>query len=558
MIKAGSARRPRAARLLGVAAAASLVACAPPEGGAAGSERPPTGDTAPVADSAAPGDTEAPPADTGDPIDGWAMVEENPDNPFSAVVTAFFDRDVTAWVEYGEGGAFDRATPPVSAADGELVELLVLGLRAGREHQLRVVAEDDGAGDSSERYTGEALPFQTAPLPGGWPDCTASGADPTLHDAEEAICTNGLVGGRPIYYCVDRWGEPVWSLRHPEDEDLWAVRALSDGGFAAVSTTSDRLSLFDQRGALTAEYRTSWLDGRARFTHQWIDMHEVIELGEGPWAGALAFITLAIETTDEGVPRTGAGVVVMQRDGEVLWDWSAHGKLGDGVPIDPKLDYERDGLKDGEDDWQHANALVHLVDDDGRQSFWLSLRTQDWIIKVDVETDAVVWRLGYEGDFALVDDLDAAAPAALSPGEWMVHQHAPEIIERSGDRTRFLVFDNGYPRRGEDGQWNLESDSYSRVVAFELDEATMQAAPVFDHGPRDAGDPDHFYSYGGGDADRLPGGEALMFVSGWQYPTLIEELSYPGGEPSWRFECQDVGEGQYRVNYFPSLYKTAP
>ena len=108
---------------------------------------------------------------------------------------------------------------------------------------------------------------------------------------------------------------------------------------------------------------------------------------------------------------------------------------------------------------------------------------------------------------------------------------------------------------GNDTDLLLPSD---QMVALELDEAAMRAAPVFEYGGRSRESPEHFYSYGGGDADRLPGGDAVLFVSGWQFPTLIGEVSYPEGQERWRYECQDVGEGQYRVNYFPSLYETAP
>ena len=57
----------------------------------------------------------------------------------------------------------------------------------------------------------------------------------------------------------------------------------------------------------------------------------------------------------------------------------------------------------GIQDWTHSNALVYSADD---HQLLVSMRDQDWIVKVDYNDGAgagdILWRFGYQGDFTLV------------------------------------------------------------------------------------------------------------------------------------------------------------
>jgi len=467
---------------------------------------------------------------------------------FSAIATVTFDEDMTVTAEYGEGESFGNSTPEQAVAAGVESEILILGLRADREYSVRVMA----AGASGS-WTSETTLLTTEPLPTGWPSCEVAVGEPAEFDADEVICTNGWLEGEvePMIFCVDRAGEPVWWLKHPGGERLLELRALSDGSYAASGDSGSFIAFFDAAGRKTGEYSTIWFEGKTRFVHEWIDVHDVIEITEGPWTGAVAFLT---DSSDDyqGEERWGNGVIVFDpRTEEVLWDWAAHGEHGDQQPIDPSLDYDRHGLyvEVGLHQWLHGNALLHGVDDDDRQFFWLSLRAQDWIIKVDVDTDAVLWRFGYEGDFQLVDDLDAAEPAPLDPERWMFQQHAPEWQSRDGSRARFLVFDNGVVR-----PHGLDPDAYSRVVEFELDEEAMRATIPFEYGSSVPGDEDHFLSVGLGDADMQPGGESVLTNKGGGGDPWITEIRYPQGDKRWQFGCSGT-IWFYRVDFYPSLYE---
>ncbi len=484
------------------------------------------------------------------PFEAVVAVEANPDNPFSAIVRATFGQPVQYCAEYGRDGAFDLRTPFGDAAADEEVRALVLGLPADTTFEIRAVAR---SGDTE--WTGEAFTFTTDPLPENWPVCeVTSTEDLDSFDPHEVFCSNSaLQDESPMILCVNRRGEPVWSLVHPDGVMLQEFQVLPDGTFAGTGHSKSELSFFDEAGALTAKYPPIWFEGKTRFVHTWVNEHDVIAITEGPWTGAVMFITT---TTDviEGEERLGIGVIVFDPATEVvLWDWHIHGELGDDVPIDPNLDYDRFGLHKPAGDiyWNHGNAILHGVDADGAQYIWVSLRAQDWILRIDVETDQIDWRFGYGGDFALVDDLDAAEPVELDPRRWAFQQHAPEWLQRQGSRTRFLVYDNGVRRPDENGDPD-SSEQYGRVVEFEIDEETLLATVRFEYGSADEEDPSHWYCHQLGDADMLPDGDAFLFPKG--YTPFMAEILYPEGVERWRYSCPDVPRF-YRVEYFPSLYE---
>ncbi len=454
----------------------------------------------------------------------------NPHNPLAWIVEVTALHDGPVRVEYGTADRWDHRTPAVEAVAWESTPIQVLGLRADTEYQLRAAEVDRGE-------TSRTLRVRTDGPDPEWPQCEATGI---AGDPDEVFCTQYRLDDwiRGGFFCADRSGEPVWFLHHPDKLRLQALRRLRDGGFVAVGDGSSKVVYFDRWGALVAEYGPLWFDGRTRFEHQWIDGHEVIELTEGRWAGAVAFLTATEDQRSSGISVQGQGIVVYDRAAdEVRWDWLSHGVLGDDVPIDPALEEDYSG-----NHWMHGNAIVHVVRDDGREEFWLSARDMDWIIAIDVDTDAVRWRLGRGGDFTLVDDLDAADPLPLRDDAWFSYQHAPEILEQAGERTRLLLFDNETD----------EGDS-SRVVGLEFDEGTRLASPFFEYGDEDPASPENFFSSIGGDVDVLPGGDALLVADAYDEPALFE-LAFPEGEEQWRLECGDQKE-MYRASYRGSLYE---
>src|SRR4029079_8976302 len=212
------------------------------------------------------------------------------------------------------------------------------------------------------------------------------------------------------------------------------------------------------------------------------------------------------------------------------WDWSGHGVLGGNHVSDPdKLDYERVALAVNVEDWDHTNAILHGVEANGDQFFWLSLRHQDWIVKVNCQTDLIEWRFGRDGDFVLEDANGQPYP---DDSWYMYQQHAPEWQSHGDGKYDFLVFDNGESRMTGDGIY--DGPKYSRILEFQLDENTMTAKKVWDYGSPDLDDPAHFYSVDHGTTIKLPGSDAVMFLRQGDDGPFLQEVSYPEGQILWR------------------------
>jgi hypothetical protein len=495
------------------------------------------------------GPTDTAPKDTGEIaiITGTATVRDNPDNPFSAFVTVTLDLDATVSVAYGEL-ELDHATPAVDVLAGVPTDILVLGLHAGTKVALRADAAHGLA-----RWSSDPLAFTTAELPTGWPTCTPTfSVDETDVDPDEVVCTQGaLADGTDVYYCTDYWGEPVFSLRTPQSDSLMSMEPLMDGSWASTSFTDSKLVFFDRNGQVVETLRPSALSGATRFEHEFIDSHEVYQIREGKWRGGVVFITGAYEYLENGDYKLGNGIVVLDPTTyDVLYDYSFQGDLSDGVSMDPLLPYSRAGIGDYYQDWLHANAVLHGIDEDGREYFLVSLKSQDWIVKLYADTDELAWALGYEGQFTLVDDIDAKKPVELDPYQWPYHQHGMRFLDAKGPRLGLVMFDNGYPRHDEDGpNWTLQ---YSRFVEMTIDLDTSRAELDFTYG-KIVG-PDHFFSSTCGNALLLPDGERAMGMIG-ESNTIIE-VSYPDGENRWGMRCDNIDWCSYQVHWFPSLYET--
>jgi hypothetical protein len=209
-------------------------------------------------------------------------------------------------------------------------------------------------------------------------------------------------------------------------------------------------------------------------------------------------------------------------------------------------DQRYEEMSAGTKDWTHSNAVIHDESDD---TFIVSVRHQDWLIKIRRDTGELIWRLGFEGDFSIV-----------GTGDYAYHMHAPEL-QADGN---LLVYDNGNGREGLGGE-----PPFTRVVEFELDEMSMTAMQVWEYAGASA-----YHSPFVGDADRLENGNVLITDGG-----LVADPAAPVGAPDnqksarivevthestpqevWSVELHDdattdpVGYTIYRAERFDSLY----
>ena len=264
--------------------------------------------------------------------------------------------------------------------------------------------------------------------------------------------------------------------------------------------------------------------------------HDVTRLPHGQ----TAMIGVTERTVNiNGAPTNyiGNDVVVLDQNFQVAWVWDAFDHLD--VNRGPVLgEVLNPGSADPDAavpnlpavDWLHANALSWSP---GDGNLVLSLRHQDWVIKIDYENGAgdgrVLWRLGQGGDFT-VNSTDS--------NPWFSHQHDAHLI----DATTLIVFDNGNTRRASD------PTADSRGQVWKLDQQTMTATLEFNV---DMGS----YSPMFGAAQRLSNGD-YSFLSGaqGQAPNQIAQSIEvrPDGSKAYVLQLNKL---EYRSFRFQTLYE---
>ncbi|MBN2529580.1 MAG: aryl-sulfate sulfotransferase [Deltaproteobacteria bacterium] len=190
----------------------------------------------------------------------------------------------------------------------------------------------------------------------------------------------------------------------------------------------------------------------------------------------------------------GSIIVEFTPDGQIikyipLLDLLDPTRIGRGVLRDSWSllnKYRLDG--DRPKDWDHANALIY---DEAEDAYYVSVRHQDAIIKVNRTAETLEWILGTPANWQ-----SPWAEKLLAPkGEiqWFFHQHAVTFTDRG-----LGLYDNG--NYGAPA-FEPEKDAvYSRAVLFSIDETAGTASQIWAYGPP-SGEADSVYSRAMGNAD---------------------------------------------------------
>jgi hypothetical protein len=208
--------------------------------------------------------------------------------------------------------------------------------------------------------------------------------------------------------------------------------------------------------------------------------------------GQTAVIGLTERTVNiNGTPTDYVGdmILVLDKNLQVAWAWDAfdHLDVNRGPVLGAIVQPGSPGPSAAVPrlpavDWLHLNAVSWSPAD---QNLVLSIRHQDWVIKIDYQSGEgdghVIWRLGQGGDFTV---------NSTDPNPWFSHQHNAHYID---DHT-LILFDNGNTRRASD------PTAHSRGQVWTLDEQTMTATLVVN---ADLGS----YSGALGSAERLSNGD---------------------------------------------------
>ncbi len=174
-------------------------------------------------------------------------------------------------------------------------------------------------------------------------------------------------------------------------------------------------------------------------------------------------------------------------------------------------------------DWTHTNS-VSMFKEDG--IVYVNSRNFSTFFKIDMNSGAIIWRLGKDGDFTFVGDKE---------NPWFELAHEPEINGVNGNKVIF--FDNGTAERG-----------FSRIVEYTIDETNMTAEMTFEFDGRDLGK--GWWSEYWGDADRLEN-DNIFVTAGFydmQQTSRFFEVTHEG-EVVWELFLERNNDWQI------SLYK---
>ena len=444
---------------------------------------------------------------------GPAFVEEpsvqanpNPAAPLAAVVRFQVEGPVTTAISVSDGErSWElRYGPDRNPAEG----LAVVGMKADRDHEIKVRIEGEGGS-----ATAEPLSFRTPPLPDdpdAFPPLKVTVSMPermepgfTIFDPRRNKQDDPRFGtGFGMLVAVDHSGEVLWYYR--TDARISDFERLANGNLIYV-THDHRLVEINWLGDVQRQWyaagRTDGpVEGAIAVAGTVSFHHEVDELPNGN------LVILGSEVRelkdwytselDPAAPRKTQpvmGDVILEFDrntGEVAWEWKAF----DALPTD-RLAYEtfdgywtRRGFPEVKADWSHANNVIYDEQDD---AYLINFRYQAAIVKIDRKTKEIAWIL------ADPDDWGELADKVLKPvGDTRLpyHQHSPQPTPHG----TLLVFDNGNYQTRPFNKPVPPNETYTRAVEYRIDGGAGTVEQLWQSEERG---PDSVVSYAMGDVD---------------------------------------------------------
>jgi hypothetical protein len=359
------------------------------------------------------------------------------------------------------------------------------------------------------------------------------------------------VGSTPAFI-TDRDANPIWYYDVGPANYPFPFKLLPNGHMilSITTPTNSILREIDLAGntiremdipALQKKMQSTPYDFMPAFFH-----HDLAPLDNGH---LIVLVDVTKGLTDiPGYPGTtsvnGDAIVDLDQNWNPVWAWNSFDYLD--------VNRHPNGLPD----WTHSNALLYSSSDG---NLLLSMRSQSWVLKIDYSngsgTGNVLWRLGYQGDFALTQD---GVPSD-DPSTWFSFQHFPSIISQVGSQTNLAVWDNG-DNRVLDSSGTLCGSApsnipcYSRATIFQIDESAMVANLIWDDLPG-------YFGIWGGSINQLANGNVEFDLNDPAVPpsagvaSEVQEVTQTSTpQVVWKMDFTPVIENAYRAYRVPSLY----
>ncbi len=435
------------------------------------------------------------PAFVGDPV-----VTPSPSGfaPLTGTLSITVDEEAVITVEVDDGDRTFELPTPTDPVTDTVVSLL--GMRPDKTHQITVKAVD-AAGNEA---VNQAAQFVTPPLPADFPPLHF---DVLMPDQMEPGLTffatiAELPGGarRATLMMLDDAGEVVWYYQNPEYQ-MWMGSVTRSGTILFFEGRGDLFEI-DLFGSLLNHWHAAGLNEGKQPPAGSIVVrpsdpndpylpdafhHELFELPEEFEGDFVALTTEMREYPDYPFDEldpsitvavtkvVGDRIIEFKRDGTITRMFSLHDMLDPYRLVYDSLLTFWDGLYGGRTaDWTHGNGLALDVADD---SYLMSMRHQDALIKFDRSTGELRWILGDPRRWEPPWQSLLLTPVG-TPFEWPFHLHAPAF---TGD-GEIAVFDNGNYREIPPDTPASPGDWYSRGVVYKIDEGAGTVEQAWSYG----------------------------------------------------------------------------
>lgn len=323
---------------------------------------------------------------------------------------------------------------------------VIMGLRAESTYRIHLTGTN-----AADLETVEIVEHSTGPLPGFLADLEVELSDPDQMQPGFTLLSVDRVGEGEATVIVDAAGEVVF---YHSFAGGFVVPFPGGTYLQTGAGTTSSLFLSNLLGRISPELLA--VDYGSPIFH-----HLPGVTPEG------TFLALGLEVRSIDGYEDGGRSVTYNVVGDLVYELTPEGALVRELALLDILDPLRPGgsfhtafwdmafpgLPGGTKDWSHANSIAMDPDDGG---LVLSVSGQNWVVKLDRETGALLWRLGPGGDFSLAQG-----------GRWSAFVHAAQPLPGG----RLLLYDNE----------PVDPPHTSRAVEYTLDAATWTATQTWEH-----------------------------------------------------------------------------
>ena len=436
---------------------------------------------------------------------------------------------------------------------GGAVSLFVAGMKASTAYHMRgVVQFGDGTQFMDADHT-----FTTGALPAGQvPNLTATTtAGMTPQSGVELVDLVNIGPPTNLFPAAvtDLAGNVIWYYNPPglpAGDVANPIKLLPNGHFlinfggAVTDGSNSVLQEVDLGGNLIWQMTAAQLNAAlAAATCSGCNItvigthHDFVLLPNGH-----LIILASTQQVVSAVTVTGDVIIELDQNHNPVWLWNEF----------DHLDINRRPYQ--YPDWTHTNAILYSPSDG---NLVISIRHQNWVLKIDYNNGAgtgdILWHLGYQGDFAL---LNADGTPDGNATDWFYAQHGPSFTTtNTSGQFSMILYDDGDDRGvavvalgtcGVTGQ----PACYSTVPLLQLDDTAMTATLAFNPTAE-------AYSFFGGNAEVLANGNVEYDDSATTAPpannaAVLEIIQTSPPQTVWQLNI--TGQFAYRGFRMPSLY----